>query len=168
MNRFKALVVVCVLLAVAPAVLGQRTQSEQTTAQRLDVLTSKFESMRRELNTAISAMNTSKNKDSAKPNADDPVVRLKGLEKEVSSALSEVHDIRAKNDRAEKYDPSAIDRLEATATELTGRVESGLQSTASARTGATAAAASSSKKKKKGKFFGLFGGGEDKYADLTG
>src|SRR5262245_31624549 len=110
MNRFKALVVLCILLAVAPAVFAQRTQTEQTTAQRLDVMTSKLESMRRELNSALSAMDSSssKNKDNNKnkdnkPNADDPVVRLKGLEKEVGSALSEVQDIRAKNDRSEKY-----------------------------------------------------------------
>ena len=167
MYRFKALVVFCVLLAVAPAVLAQRTQTEQTTVQRLDVMTSKLESMRRGLNSALSVMDSSnKNKDN-KPNADDPFVRLKGLEKEVGSTLSEVNDIRAKNDRAEKYDPTAIDRLESAVTELSGRVESGLQATASARTGAAAATASSPKKKK-GKFLGIFGGGDDKYADLTG
>ena len=168
MNRFKALVVFCILLAVAPVVLAQRTQTEQSTIQRLDVMTSKLESMRRSLNSALSAMNASKNDKDAKPNADDPVVRLKGLEKEVGSTLSEVNDIRSKNDRSEKYDPTALDRLEATVTELTGRVESGLQATASARTGA-AANATATKKKKKGKFLGIFGGGgDDKYADLTG
>ena len=131
-------------------------------------MTSKLESMRRSLNSALSAMNASKNDKDTKPNADDPVVRLKGLEKEVGSTLSEVNDIRSKNDRSEKYDPTALDRLEATVTELTGRVESGLQATASARTGA-AANATATKKKKKGKFLGIFGGGgDDKYADLTG
>ena len=166
MNRFKALVVFCILLAVAPVVLAQRTQTEQSTIQRLDVMTSKLESMRRSLNSALSAMNAPKNDKDTKPNADDPVVRLKGLEKEVGSTLSEVNDIRSKNDRSEKYDPTAIDRLEATVAELTGRVESGLQATASARTGA--AATTATKKKKKGKFLGIFGGGDDKYADLTG
>src|SRR6185312_14130167 len=39
--------------------------------------------------------------------------------------------------------------------------------TAGARN-STVAAHANDKKKKKGKFFGLFGGGEDKYADLTG
>jgi len=170
MSRFKALVVFCILLAVAPVVLAQRTQTEQTTAQRLDVMTSKLESMRRELNSALSAMNSSnkeKDKDN-KPNADDPVVRLKGLEKEVGSAMSEVQDIRGKNDRSEKFDPTAIDRLEGTVSELAGRVEGGLQATASARSGA-AATSTSAAKKKKGKFLGIFGGGgDDKYAELTG
>jgi outer membrane protein assembly factor BamD len=166
--RFPTLLGFCILLAFAPVVLAQRSQTELSTPQRLDVMTSKLESMRRSLNSAISAMNSSdKNKDT-KPNADDPVVRLKGLEKEVGSMLSEVHDIRAKHDRAEKYDVTAIDRLESSVTELSGRVDAGLQSTASARTGAAAANAPA-KKKKKGRLFGLFGGGgEDKYADLTG
>lgn len=166
--RFPTLLGFCILLAVAPSVLGQRAQTELSTPQRLDVMTSKLESMRRSLNSAISAMNSSsKNKDT-KPNADDPVVRLKGLEKEVGSLLAEVHDIRSKHDRAEKYDVTAIDRLESSVNELSGRVDAGLQSTASARTAATATNAPS-KKKKKGRFFGLFGGGGDeKYADLTG
>lgn len=166
--RFPTLLGFCILLALAPAVLAQRTQTELSTPQRLDVMTSKLESMRRSLNSAISAMNTSnKNKDT-KPNADDPVVRLRGLEKEVGSLLSEAHDIRAKHDRAEKYDATAIDRLESSVTELAARVETGLQSTASARTASNTSANATTKKKKKGRFFGLFGGGEDKYADLTG
>ena len=85
-------------------------------------MTSKLESMRRELNSALAVLNNSnKNKDT-KPNADDPAVRLKSLEKEVGSTLSEVHDIRGKNDRAEKFDPTLIDRLEAQVAELAGRV----------------------------------------------
>ena len=166
--RFPTLLGFCILLALAPAALAQRTQTELSTPQRLDVMTSKLESMRRSLNSAISAMNPSdKNNKDTKPNADDPLVRLRGLEKEVGSLLSDVHDIRAKHDRAEKYDATSIDRLETSVTELAARVETGLQSTASARTASTANAPT--KKKKKGRFFGLFGGGgDDKYADLTG
>jgi outer membrane protein assembly factor BamD len=103
----------------------------------------------------------------AKANADDPVVRLKGLEKEVSSLASEVNDLRTKNDKAEKFDTTAIDRLEGSVAELSTRVEGTLQETAGLRN-ATAASNNNNKKKKKGKLFGLFGGGEDKYADLTG
>lgn len=167
--RFPALLGFCILLVAAPLVLAQRTQTELSTPQRLDVMTSKLESMRRSLNSAISAMNPStKNNQDTKANADDPVVRLRGLEKEIGSVLSEVHDIRAKHERAEKYDVTAVDRLESAVTELSGRVEAGLQSTASART-ASNATANTTKKKKKGRFFGLFGGGgDDKYADLTG
>ena len=172
--RLPTLLGFCILLAIAPAVLAQRTQTELSTPQRLDVLTSKLESMRRSLNSAISAMNPQKNDKDAKQNADDPVVRLKGLEKEVGSLLSEVQDIRAKHDRAEKYDATAIDRLESSVAELSTRVEAGLQSTASARTASSNASSASGgeKKKKKGRGFlglGIFGGGgDDKYAELTG
>src|SRR5262245_25887448 len=107
MNRFKVLVVFCILLAVAPVILAQRPQTELSANQRLDLMTSKLESMRRELKTALSAMDSSKNNKDTKPNADDPVVRLKGLDKEVGATLSEVSDIRGKNDRAEKFDPTA-------------------------------------------------------------
>src|SRR5262249_32311095 len=100
---------------------------------------------------------------------DDPVVRLKGLEKEVSSVTSEVNDLRTKNDKAEKFDTTAIDRLEGTVGELNTRVESTLQETAGLRnTGAATASNTRNKKKKKGQFSGLLGGGEDKYADMTG
>jgi outer membrane protein assembly factor BamD len=130
--------------------------------------------MRRSLSSALAAIPADKNQDKAKsqdktkPNADDPAVRLRGLEKEVSSVLSEVNDIRSKNERSEKFDPSAIDRLESSTAELNGRVEAGLQGTAGART-EVAASSTSASKKKKGKFLGLFGGGGDsKYAELTG
>jgi outer membrane protein assembly factor BamD len=126
---------------------------------------SKLDLMRRSLSSAINAIGESKDK---KANADDPVLRLKGLEKEVSSLTSEVNDIRLKNDKGEKYDSTALDRLETAVKELNTRVETGLQETAGLRKNVASSGSSDKKKKKKGKFFGLFGGGEDKYADLTG
>ncbi len=170
-SRFIILALFCaaVLGLSQAAVFGQKTggQTELSTAQRLDVMSSKLDLMRRSLNSAIGAM-PAPDKDK-KPNADDPLVRLKSLEKEVSSLNSEVNDIKSKNDKAEKFDPADIDRLEQSVAELSTRVDAGLQQTASARTGTAAAANSATKgKKKKGKFFGLLGGGEDKYADLTG
>lgn len=167
-SRFLTLMAICSLAAGFSSVaIAQQSspQTELSAVQRLDVMTSKLESMRRSLSSAIGAMNPTDKK--AKPNADDPVVILRGLEKEVSSLMSEVNDIRSKNERAERYDATSLDRLESSITELNTRVEASLQSTASARTTDTTAD-SSTKKKKKGRFFGLFGGGEDKYADLTG
>ena len=167
-SRFLILALFCAAVFGLPqAVFGQKTggQTELSAGQRLDVMNSKLDSMRRSLNSALSAMPESKDK---KANADDPVVRLKGLEKEVSSLMSELNDLRTKNDKAEKFDPTDVDRLEASVTELNTRVDAGLQQTASARTSSGAAASTDKKKKKKGKLFGLFGGGEDKYADLTG
>ena len=90
-------------------------------------MSSKLDLMRRSLSSALNAMDDkSKDKDK-KANADDPDVRLKGLEKEVSSLTNEVNDIRTKNDKAEKFDATAVDRLEASVAELNTRVESGLQ-----------------------------------------
>src|SRR5688572_24061608 len=165
-SRFLILAVFCAaVLGLPQTIFGQKPsgQTELSTAQRLDVMSSKLDSMRRSLNSALAAMPENKDK---KANADDPVLRLKSLEKEVSSLTSEVNDIRNKNDKAEKFDPASVDRLETAVAELNTRVDNGLQQTASARTGS--AAKSSDKKKKKGRLFGLFGGGEDKYADLTG
>jgi len=174
-SRVLSLLAVCLLvLGVTAVALAQQSGgvSELSVAQRLDVLTSKLESMRRSLNNAISSMAPAakSNDKTTKVNPDDPVVRLKGLEKEASSLTSEVNDIRTKNDKAEKFDSTAIDRLESSVSELGPRVESALQQTASARgTAAATSESSASKKKKKGKLFGLLGGGgDDKYAELTG
>jgi outer membrane protein assembly factor BamD len=167
-SRFLILAVFCALVFGLPkAGFAQRPggQTELSTIQRLDVMSSKLDLMRRSLSSAVKALED--NTKDKKTNAEDPVVRLKGLEKEVSSVTSEVNDIRSKNDKAEKFDPTALDRLESSVAELNTRVETGLQQTAGARN-AAASASSGDKKKKKGRLFGLFGGGEDKYADLTG
>ncbi|HEY8412233.1 MAG TPA: outer membrane protein assembly factor BamD [Pyrinomonadaceae bacterium] len=172
-SRVFILALFCVaVFGLSQTAFGQRTggQTELSTAQRLDVLSSKLDLMRRSLNSAVAAMPEDKSKDSKdkKANADDPLVRLKGLEKEVSSITSEVNNLKSKNDKAEKFDPADVDRLEASVAELSTRVDAGLQQTASARTGSAVASSNTKGKKKKGKLFGLLGGGEDKYADLTG
>jgi outer membrane protein assembly factor BamD len=130
---------------------------------------SKLDLMRRSLSSAVKALEGKATDKDKKANADDPIVRLKSLQKDVSSLASEVSDIRSKNDKAEKFDATALDRLEASVAELNTRVESGLQETAGARNSVATVASSDKKKKKKGKLFGLLGGGgDDKYADLTG
>ena len=171
--RLLSLLAFCALIVSFNQVaIAQRSggQTELSIAQRVDVMSSKLDLMRRSLTSALSSMTpAAKTDDKSKPNADDPVVRLKGLEKEVTSLQSEVSDIRQKNDRAEKFDATAVDRLEQGTAELNKRVEQALQETAGARGTAAATAATKSKKKKKGKLFGLLGGGDDdKYAELTG
>ena len=171
-SRFLILAAFCALVFGLPKTAFAQQQrpggqTELSTAQRLDVMSSKLDLMRRSLNAAVNAIEDKNSKDKdKKPNADDPVVRLKGLEKEVSSLNSEVNDIRTKNEKAEKFDSSALDRLETSVADLNTRVESTLQQTASLRS--ANASSGDKKKKKKGRLFGLFGGGEDKYADLTG
>ena len=166
-SRVLILAVFCALtLAVPMPGFAQRPtgQTELSTTQRLDVMSSKLDLMRRSLNSAIKAMDDKSKEKQA--NADDPVVRLKNLEKEVSSLNSEVADIRTKNDKAEKFDSTTVDRLETAVAELNARVETGLQQTAGARNVSPSGAKAD--KKKKGRFFGLFGGGDDKYEELTG
>src|SRR6185369_5109421 len=132
-SRFLILAVFCALIFGLPKMgFAQKTsgQTELSTAQRLDVMSSKLDLMRRSLAAAIKVMeDKSKDNKDQKANADDPVTRLKGLEKEVSSVNSEVNDLRTKNDKAEKFDTTAIDRLEASVAELSTRVESTLQET---------------------------------------
>jgi len=168
--RFVARLIICAgLLLVLNSVAfaqGGSSQSDLSPLQRMDVMRSKIESMRRSLNSAISALESQGQGD--KKNPDDPRQRLRGLDKEAGSILSEINDFRSKQERAERYDQTALDRLETSVSELEKRVQAALQSTASVRTNA-ANSGSSKGKKKKGRFLGLFGGGgDDKYEELTG
>ena len=178
-SRFLRLVaMLCAILISGAAVAAQETNrapGEGTPLQRLDVMRQRLEAMRRSLNSAIAATNASdsgeKDKDKGKAVADDPRSRLRGLERDVSTVLSEVNDLRGKVDRSEKFDASDLGKLETSVADLETRVQSGLQATASARSATPVqTAANSGKKKKKGRFFGLLGGGgdEDKYEELTG
>lgn len=171
--RFTTQLVICTALifgvvGVASA-QAAGAQSDLTPLQRCDVMRSKLESMRRSLNSAISGLDSQSGSQSEKEkkNPDDPRERLRGLDKEIGSLLSEVNDIRGKQERAERYDQTTLDRLETSVMDLDTRVQRGLQATASVRT--TAATTSNKGKKKKGRLFGLFGGGgDDKYEELTG
>lgn len=170
--RFPVQLAICAALifALAGATWAQTTaSSDLSTVQRLDVMRSKLEAMHRSLNSAISSIGGAPN-EKEKKNPDDPRERLRGLDKEVNSILSEVNDVRSKQERSDKYDHTILDRLEASVVEMNTRVEAGLQSTASARSAAITSSGGANKKKKKGgRFFGLFGGGgDDKLEDLTG
>ena len=171
--RFIALAALCVafglgITSFARAQGGSNAASSDLSAtQRLEVMRSKLESMRRSLTSAIQSI-PAKTNDKEKPSADDPRERLRGLDKEVGSILSEVNDTRGKQDRSERYDITVLERLEASVTDIDVRVQAGLQATAGARSSAVAVSTGAPKKKKKGKFLGLFGGGDEKYAELTG
>ncbi len=167
--------VICAVLIVGlgSAAFGQAggSQSELSPLQRLDVMRSKLDSMRRSLNSAIAGLEAqgATQSDKEKKNADDPRQRLRGLDKEVGSLLSEINDLRGKQERSERYDQTALDRLETSVLDMDTRVQRGLQATASVRTTAANAKTAPKGKKKKGRFFGLFGGGDnDKYEELTG
>src|ERR1051325_4282217 len=148
-SRFLILAVFCALILGLPIMsFAQKSggQTELSTGQRLDVMSSKLDLMRRSLAAALKVMEDKSAKDDKdkKPNADDPVVRLKGLEQEVSSVTSDGNDIRTKNEKADRFDAAAVDVLEAPVTEWNPRVESPLQEPAGLRIAAATTAASTS------------------------
>ncbi|HEX8687907.1 MAG TPA: outer membrane protein assembly factor BamD [Pyrinomonadaceae bacterium] len=155
----------------ARAVVGAAAaqQSQLSPAQRLDVMRSRLDTLRRTLNSALAGMNA-KDK-GGEASADDPRARLGGLEKEAGKLLNEVNDLKGKQERAERYDVTEIDKLEAAVAELDTRSQAAMRETMRERSASPAAAASDDKKKKKGPgFFGriLGRGGDDKYEELVG
>jgi outer membrane protein assembly factor BamD len=169
------LLLLALTLSLAGVASGQdsKNQSAQnglSNLQRMDIMRSKLESIRRSLDSAIAAVNSKDTGTKEKKNADDPRERLRGLDKEVGSVLSEVNDLRGKEEHAEKYDTSRIEGLEGSVAELNTRVESALQATAGART-ADGETSDYHPKPQKGKrrLLGLLPGkSNDKYAELTG
>src|SRR5262245_40107029 len=169
-----ALAVIALTMASSIAVFSQgnksTTQSGLSNVQRMDVMRSKLDAMRRSLESAVSSMSAKDVNDKTK-NPDDPRERLRGLSKEVTSVLSEVNDLHAKEDRAEKYDASKLDSLEASVVDLNTRVEAGLQATAGARAAGDQLNPNYQPKPQKGKrrLLGLLPGkSDDKYTELTG
>src|SRR4051812_43680473 len=172
-RNFRVLLLSAILVLGWSMALFAQATGEGTPTQRLEILRSKLESMRRSLDSALASMNAKDTGDKGdKRDAEDPRNRLRGLQKEVSSVSKDVDDLRAKVDRADKFDPRDIDKLETSVTDLNTRVQAGLSATAGARNMSINTAStgkSSNNKKKKGRFLGIFGGGgdNDKYAELT-
>jgi outer membrane protein assembly factor BamD len=171
LRNFRVLLLSAILVVGWSVVSFAQGTGEGTPTQRLEVMRSKLDSMRRQLDSALASMNAKDSGD--KSDADDSRTRLRGLEKDVSAVSKEVDDLRGKVDRAEKFDPRDLDKLETSVTDVSTRVQQGLSATAGARnvtmTTASTANKKSNDKKKKGKFLGIFGGGggDDKYAELT-
>ena len=155
--------------ALRASAAAPQDSSQLTPFQRLDVMRSRLDTMRRTLNSAIAGLNA-KDK-SAEATADDPRARLGGLEKEANKLLNEVADLRGKQERAERFETSLLDKLEAAVVELDTRVQASMRDTMRERTAAPAVAEKDDKKKKKGPgFFGriLGRGGDEKYDELVG
>jgi outer membrane assembly lipoprotein YfiO len=116
---------------------AQSRSGDGTPLQRLNVMAQRLESMRRSINGALSSLKDDrkddKNKKEDKSSLETPYGRLKSLEREVSSVLSEVNNLRGKVDRSEKYEMSDIDNLEGAVSELTTRVNNTLEETAKDR-----------------------------------
>jgi outer membrane protein assembly factor BamD len=181
-RRLVAWVAICAILIIsvsAPAAVrgqeqnrgAQQTGSDTPPFQRLDILRSRLEALRRSLNGALAGFNAQDKGD--KKSADDPRQRLRGLEKEAGSVLSEVNDALAKLQRTDKdkdrVETEKIDKLETSVNDLDARTQAALRETAVQRSQTPTAETGIKRDKKKKKFLGIFGGGDDdKYAELTG
>ncbi len=156
---------------IVPAA-AQKNDGQGTIAQRLDVMRQKLETIRRSMSSATSVLKEEnkgdKSKKDDKANLETPLGRLRGLEKESSTLLSEVNNLRGKADRSEKYEVSEVDQLEAGVADLQIRSDNALTETASLRANPVSDVGKAREKKKKGKFLGIFGGGNDEYEELIG
>src|SRR5258708_22638737 len=167
-----ALAISVLTLSIAGTAFAQRSktsvQNGQSNVQRLDVMRSKLEAMRRSLDSAIAAINAQDTGDKKK-NPDDPRERLRSLDNQVGSELSDGNDLHSKEDKSEKYDSSRLDTLEESVAEFNTRVEAALQATAGARKAGGETNSNYRPKPEKGKrrLFGLLPGkSAEKYADL--
>jgi len=171
-----AMAVAVMILSLNPVAFSQKdnksqVQSGMSNVQRMDVMRSKLEAMKRSLDNAAAAMPAAAKDDKAK-NADDPRARLVSLSKEVNSVLGEVNDLHSREDRSDKYDASKLDGLETSVTELNTRVDAALTATAGARKAGSEQTTAASQTKSEGggrRLLGLLPGKKnDKYAELTG
>src|SRR5205085_11302534 len=156
-HKFVVIVLGAILVFCLGVVAFGQGTVEGTPAQRISVMRSRLDSMRRSLNSALASMNATDTGDKKKKETDpdDPRNRLRGLDQEVSSVLKEVDVISGKIDRNDKFGSRDLDKLEASITDFNTRVQAGLQATASARTAsdttttATTTAAASTQKRDK-------------------
>jgi outer membrane assembly lipoprotein YfiO len=148
-----------------------------TPSQRLDVMRQRLDTMRRSVNSALSALKDDskgdKSKKDDKASLETPSARLKSLEKEISSATTEVNDLRGKVDRSEKYEMSDIEQLETTVSGLQQRVDNTLVETARERANNPNAPVVGSKREVKEKTKKLLwlipiGKERDEYEELIG
>ncbi len=159
--------------AFSVSVNAQAKPSDGTPLQRLEVMRQKLDTMRRSLNSSASVLKEENKGDDSKKDdkskADTPLGRILSLEKDVSRLLSEVNSLRGKVDRADKFEMSEVDQVEAAVGELLTRVDAVQLETANARATPDSPVGKPREVKKKKKFLGLFGGGgDDEYDELIG
>lgn len=162
-----------IVLAASVSVFGQTKPGDGTPSQRLEVLRTKLETMRRSLTSAASVLKEENKGDDSKKEdkekLDTPLGRLLSLEKEAGRLQSDVNSLKGKVDRSEKFEMSEVDQLEASVAELNTRVEAAQLETATARATPDTPVGKTREVKKKKKFLGIFGGGgNDEYDELIG
>ena len=172
-NKLVVLFSFSLLLVGGAVVFGQAKPGDGSPSQRLEVMRSRLEGMRRSVSGAASAFKIENKEDKTKKDdkdkLDTPLGRLTGLEKEISGLQSEVNNLRGKVDRGEKYEISDITQLESSVADIQTRTDAVLVETASARANPESNVGKPRDIKKKKKFLGIFGGsGNDEYDELIG
>jgi len=171
-NKTIIAAVALAIFALSVTGFGQDKAGDGSPLQRLDVLGSKLDAMRRSISGAESALKTENKADKKKDDKeqlDSPLGRLQAMEKEITRTQSDVNNLRGKVDRGEKYDVADIAQLEATVADLHSRSDKVLVDTASARANPESNVGKPREIQKKKKFLGIFGGGgNDKYDELIG
>lgn len=171
-NKIIVFALLAIFSFVVPNLAQKAAVGDGTATQRLEVMRQKLETMRRSLSSAASVLKEEnkddKEKKDDKANANTPLGRLRGLEKESSALQSEINSLRGKIDRSEKYENSDVDQLEQRVSELNASVDTALLESATARANPESEVGKPREVKKKKKFLGIFGGGTDEYEELIG
>lgn len=166
-----------VLLVAAFAcgsIFGQSKTGDGSEIQRLTVMSSKLDTMKRSLAAAVTGFKeedkTDKPKKGDKDNLDTPYGRVLSLQKDTARLIGDVFNLRGKVDRGEKHDAKDVDSLESAVSDLQSRVDKVQIETASARASRSDSREGQPREiKKKKKFLGIFGGGgKDEYDELIG
>ncbi|MBV9957694.1 MAG: hypothetical protein JO360_04700, partial [Acidobacteria bacterium] len=127
--RYLAVIALCAVLLTGLVPVAWAQEAQGSNAQRLEVLRSKLDGMKRSLNSAIANINAQesgdKEKDKKTPEA-EAITRLRGLEREVSSIMSDVSSLRVKVDKSERFEAKDIEKLEDSVADIGPRVEAGL------------------------------------------
>jgi outer membrane assembly lipoprotein YfiO len=142
---FSVLLVALSVSAFSVHVIGQSNASDGTVAQRIQVMSSKVDTMKRSLSAFASGL------------------------KEASRLQSDINNLRGKVERNDKYEIKDIESLEQAVSDLQTRVDKFQTETASARANPESREGKAREIKKKKKFLGIFGGGgNDEYDELIG
>ncbi len=173
MSLFRKSAIAAIISVALGLSFASFTQAQQpgdgSPAQRLEVMRQKLETIRRSAASAASVLKEESKDEKGKESPDSPIIRLKSIEKEASGLQSDVNSIRGKIDRAEKYESSEIDQLEASVADLQKRSDSVQIETAQVRANPVSAEGQPRTPKKKKKFLGIFGGGgNDEFEELIG
>lgn len=169
-QKYKVIILSALLiLSVIVPNLAQTKTVDGSPAQRVEVASSKVNSMRRSLSGAISAFKDDGKKKEDKTNLETPSARLKALDKEASGLQSQISNLRGKLDRSEKYEISDLEQIEAAVSELQTKVDNTITETAKDRAKPVSNVGKPRELQKKGKFLGIFGkGGTKEYEELLG